>query len=46
MSRFHKACIDKWVDKGQATCPLCRALLLPDPSSAVDGELASSPFSF
>lgn len=27
---FHKACIDKWVDKGQATCPLCRALLLPD----------------
>ncbi|CAD6246718.1 unnamed protein product [Miscanthus lutarioriparius] len=43
---FHKACIDKWVDKGQATCPLCRALLLPDPSSAGDGELASSPFSF
>ncbi|XP_040382943.1 brassinosteroid-responsive RING protein 1-like [Oryza brachyantha] len=26
---FHKACIDKWVDKGQATCPLCRAALLP-----------------
>ncbi|EES14575.1 putative RING-H2 finger protein ATL69 [Sorghum bicolor] len=47
---FHKACIDKWVDKGQATCPLCRALLLPDPSSAgagdAVGELASSPFSF
>ncbi|CAO2199845.1 unnamed protein product [Urochloa humidicola] len=40
---FHKACIDKWVDKGQATCPLCRALLLPDA-----GELAaaasSAPF--
>jgi hypothetical protein len=46
---FHKACIDKWVDKGQATCPLCRALLLPDPCSDGDddGELASSsPFSF
>ena len=45
---FHKACIDKWVDKGQATCPLCRALLLPDDGA---GELAassssSSPFSF
>ncbi|XP_074590811.1 brassinosteroid-responsive RING protein 1-like [Curcuma longa] len=25
---FHKACIDKWVDVGQVTCPLCRALLL------------------
>ncbi|CAO2168107.1 unnamed protein product [Urochloa humidicola] len=40
---FHKACIDKWVDKGQATCPLCRSLLLPDA-----GELAaaasSAPF--
>ena len=45
---FHKACIDKWVDKGQATCPLCRALLLPDDGA---GELgasssSSSPFSF
>ncbi|KAG6529797.1 hypothetical protein ZIOFF_012011 [Zingiber officinale] len=28
---FHKACIDKWVDVGQVTCPLCRALLLPGP---------------
>ncbi|XP_074564271.1 brassinosteroid-responsive RING protein 1-like [Curcuma longa] len=26
---FHKGCIDKWVDVGQLTCPLCRALLLP-----------------
>ncbi|XP_062194993.1 brassinosteroid-responsive RING protein 1-like [Phragmites australis] len=42
---FHKACIDKWVDKGQATCPLCRALLLPADANA--GELASSSsFSF
>ncbi|XP_025820074.1 probable E3 ubiquitin-protein ligase XERICO [Panicum hallii] len=42
---FHKACIDKWVDKGQATCPLCRALLLP--GAPDDGAGASySPFSF
>ncbi|XP_038970807.1 E3 ubiquitin-protein ligase ATL4-like [Phoenix dactylifera] len=26
---FHKGCIDKWVDRGQVTCPLCRAQLLP-----------------
>ncbi|XP_020114825.1 E3 ubiquitin-protein ligase ATL4-like [Ananas comosus] len=25
---FHKGCIDKWVDMGQVTCPLCRAFLL------------------
>uniref|UniRef100_A0A0A9BK85 RING-type domain-containing protein n=1 Tax=Arundo donax TaxID=35708 RepID=A0A0A9BK85_ARUDO len=37
---FHKACIDKWVDKGQATCPLCRALLLP--AAAADDDAASS----
>ncbi|XP_039852900.1 brassinosteroid-responsive RING protein 1-like [Panicum virgatum] len=49
---FHKACIDKWVDKGQATCPLCRALLLPGaPDDGGAGELAvagasSSAFSF
>lgn len=35
---FHKACIDKWVDKGQATCPLCRAALLP---SADDDDAAA-----
>ncbi|KAJ1267361.1 hypothetical protein BS78_07G050100 [Paspalum vaginatum] len=46
---FHKACIDKWVDKGQATCPLCRALLLPagcsSSSSEPDLAAASPPFS-
>nr|CAD1831114.1 unnamed protein product [Ananas comosus var. bracteatus] len=26
---FHKGCIDKWVEIGHATCPLCRALLWP-----------------
>ncbi|TVU42858.1 hypothetical protein EJB05_09281, partial [Eragrostis curvula] len=44
---FHKACIDKWVDKGHATCPLCRALLLP--AAAADDDLVvatSSSFTF
>ncbi|CAL9112339.1 unnamed protein product [Musa textilis] len=26
---FHRLCIDKWVDMGRATCPLCRTQLLP-----------------
>ncbi|XP_078173902.1 brassinosteroid-responsive RING protein 1-like [Carex rostrata] len=26
---FHKGCIDKWVELGQVTCPLCRSPLLP-----------------
>ncbi|XP_029119875.1 brassinosteroid-responsive RING protein 1-like [Elaeis guineensis] len=26
---FHVECIDKWVDAGQVTCPLCRSKLLP-----------------
>ncbi|KAL6840896.1 hypothetical protein ACP4OV_029422 [Aristida adscensionis] len=42
---FHKACIDKWVDKGQATCPLCRALLLPGAGAAA-GDLAAAASSF
>ncbi|KAL6004078.1 hypothetical protein ACLOJK_004625 [Asimina triloba] len=27
---FHVECLDKWVDQGQLTCPLCRSNLLPD----------------
>lgn len=27
---FHVECIDKWVDSGQVSCPLCRADLLPE----------------
>jgi hypothetical protein len=47
---FHKACIDKWVDKGQATCPLCRALLLPgapedDAGPGAGEDLAAAAFS-
>ncbi|KAG5563596.1 hypothetical protein RHGRI_006144 [Rhododendron griersonianum] len=26
---FHKECLDRWVDEGQLTCPLCRSKLLP-----------------
>ncbi|URE01462.1 zinc finger, C3HC4 type, domain containing protein [Musa troglodytarum] len=26
---FHQECIDKWVDAGHVTCPLCRVRLLP-----------------
>ncbi|CAN6236017.1 unnamed protein product [Urochloa humidicola] len=26
---FHKRCIDRWIDMGEVTCPLCRANLLP-----------------
>lgn len=26
---FHVECIDKWVDSGRVSCPLCRADLLP-----------------
>ncbi|KMZ61920.1 E3 ubiquitin-protein ligase, ATL family [Zostera marina] len=33
---FHKLCIDKWVDLGQVTCPLCRSRLLPRCSPSVD----------
>ena len=26
---LHKECLDRWVDEGQVTCPLCRTLLFP-----------------
>ncbi|KAJ1280505.1 hypothetical protein BS78_04G237900 [Paspalum vaginatum] len=28
---FHRGCIDRWIDLGRATCPLCRSDLLPRP---------------
>jgi RING-H2 zinc finger protein RHA1 len=43
---FHRACIDKWVDKGQATCPLCRAALVPAAAADGDRPLASSSYSY
>ncbi|CAN6239589.1 unnamed protein product [Urochloa humidicola] len=29
---FHRGCIDRWIDLGRGTCPLCRAHLLPRPT--------------
>ena len=26
---FHKECLDRWVDEGQVTCPLCRTMMFP-----------------
>ncbi|KAL6633773.1 hypothetical protein ACP70R_026444 [Stipagrostis hirtigluma subsp. patula] len=26
---FHRGCIDRWIDLGRLTCPLCRSSLLP-----------------
>uniref|UniRef100_A0A0D9VJJ6 RING-type domain-containing protein n=1 Tax=Leersia perrieri TaxID=77586 RepID=A0A0D9VJJ6_9ORYZ len=26
---FHRGCIDRWIDLGRVTCPLCRSSLLP-----------------
>ncbi|OEL12642.1 hypothetical protein BAE44_0026334 [Dichanthelium oligosanthes] len=28
---FHRGCIDRWIELGRATCPLCRSDLLPRP---------------
>ncbi|XVE64572.1 hypothetical protein DITRI_Ditri07aG0111100 [Diplodiscus trichospermus] len=28
---FHKECLDRWVNEGQVTCPLCRCTLYPEP---------------
>ncbi|XP_072966878.1 brassinosteroid-responsive RING protein 1-like [Typha angustifolia] len=27
---FHRACLDRWAEHGQRTCPLCRARLVPE----------------
>ncbi|AQK73566.1 putative RING finger protein P4H10.07 [Zea mays] len=42
---FHRACIDRWIDLGRTTCPLCRSDLLPSPRGRAGllglGRLAS-----
>ncbi|PKA45906.1 RING-H2 zinc finger protein RHA1a [Apostasia shenzhenica] len=32
---FHAACIDRWVDLGRFSCPLCRSDLLPPTAGAL-----------
>uniref|UniRef100_A0A1D1YXJ1 Putative E3 ubiquitin-protein ligase RHA2B n=1 Tax=Anthurium amnicola TaxID=1678845 RepID=A0A1D1YXJ1_9ARAE len=32
---FHRGCLDRWLEHGRATCPLCRGPLLP-PGSKPD----------
>ncbi|MBA0769349.1 hypothetical protein Gotri_018090, partial [Gossypium trilobum] len=27
---FHRACLDRWMDHDQKTCPLCRTPFVPD----------------
>ncbi|KAG0474997.1 hypothetical protein HPP92_014683 [Vanilla planifolia] len=39
---FHVACIDRWMDAGRFTCPLCRSSLLPNPVGVVPEK---GPFS-
>ncbi|XP_039138602.1 E3 ubiquitin-protein ligase ATL4-like [Dioscorea cayenensis subsp. rotundata] len=41
---FHKDCIDKWVENGHQTCPLCRSELLSHGNNITDGfGFAKSP---
>ncbi|WOL13251.1 putative E3 ubiquitin-protein ligase RHA1A [Canna indica] len=36
---FHRLCVDRWLEHGQSTCPLCRAPLVPgDLHPATDNE--------
>ncbi|CAN6466269.1 unnamed protein product [Victoria cruziana] len=35
---FHQKCLDRWVDQGQHTCPLCRSSLLPPMPSDSDPD--------
>ncbi|MQL92760.1 hypothetical protein Taro_025391 [Colocasia esculenta] len=39
---FHRACLDKWLEHGRATCPLCRGPLLPPGPSKVDQYYADA----
>ncbi|KAK4795647.1 hypothetical protein SAY86_027973 [Trapa natans] len=35
---FHRQCLDRWVDLGHVTCPLCRSSLLPSSFSYKAGN--------
>ena len=41
---FHKGCVDRWIDHGQKTCPLCRKPFIPDElTEALNERLWASP---
>lgn len=40
---FHRACLDRWAEHGQRTCPLCRTPLFPPPSAAASPLLLPLP---
>ncbi|KAK4743611.1 hypothetical protein SAY87_009923 [Trapa incisa] len=35
---FHADCLDRWIDEGHVTCPLCRSKLLPPPPPEADDD--------
>ena len=39
---FHKGCIDQWKNTGNATCPLCRAVIPLDAVESIDSEEVKS----
>ncbi|KAJ8505298.1 hypothetical protein OPV22_006184 [Ensete ventricosum] len=36
---FHRGCIDRWVDKGEFSCPVCRSELLPKGGGGMKGSI-------
>ncbi|XP_020582540.1 E3 ubiquitin-protein ligase RHA1B-like [Phalaenopsis equestris] len=36
---FHVSCIDRWLDLGRFSCPLCRSALLPPPAGRRRGPV-------
>ncbi|KAJ8497374.1 hypothetical protein OPV22_007926 [Ensete ventricosum] len=37
---FHRLCVDRWLQHGQCTCPLCRAPLVPPGELHADGSFS------
>ncbi|OIT35814.1 PREDICTED: E3 ubiquitin-protein ligase RHA1B-like [Nicotiana attenuata] len=35
---FHRSCVDRWMDHDQMTCPLCRAVFVPEDMMEVFNE--------
>ncbi|XP_055835061.1 RING-H2 finger protein ATL56-like [Solanum dulcamara] len=45
---FHENCLDKWLmdGKGQATCPLCRSLIIPENMEEVHRKIKDEGVTF